>query len=369
MLIILHICEKIECFKNIPIFINEHIKSNNMSTPAHDQLEFQKYNQNLGGPDSPVPMAKLTKAAEQEKEATDDYFGFGSECGDWPEKDLKEDNRVYFFPNTVGQMATEPMEAPATMMIHEPTVVPIEPAVATVAPEPTVVPIEPAVATVAPEPTVATVAPEPIEPTVAPEPTVATPSPSKKRKSKDTNYEVRSGNTVLTSFDTADEAMRYIESQEVSAIVIKCERSVWKPRKRVATSPRKRVATSPRKSMKSLRNMGEIDFGAYQPLDGSLDAKGKQTTWWVKSSLKMDSSTTSAEIRAAALLIRKVPASEIVNWVEKDFNISDELRVWPMFIDDDNNLDSIRRTTFRIRSVIKRLNRSPDARIVSLASV
>jgi len=154
-------------------------------------------------------------------------------------------------------------------------------------------------------------------------------------------------------------------------VVLSCKRKILKNR----IKRQKKVVVKVKKD--KIQSLNDIAipkkwFGSYQPLHGSLNAKGKQMTWWITNALQMDGSDYKENIRDAALMIRQVPAEMVIKWTKITSLLDNELNAWPLHIQDDTNKDKIRQMTFRIRqSIIKCSDKKHDVRVsdgVSLAS-
>ena len=166
------------------------------------------------------------------------------------------------------------------------------------------------------------------------------PRKNNKRK-KDTAYEVydTGRENLLQVFDTVRDAWKYADNKEV-VVVKREETTLHRPK-------RKKVEVS-------LEETGHTDFGHYQCLHLSMQAKGKQQTWWIDSALSMDGSATDEMIRNSAVMLRQVPAATVVEWVLQKFTVCNELDCWPIHCQDDTDRGKLRQMTHRIRKAIAR---------------
>ena len=167
---------------------------------------------------------------------------------------------------------------------------------------------------------------------------------SKLKRKKDTAFEVwnQARDNLMEVCATAREAWDYADEKE-NVVVVKREETVLE-----APPKRKKVE-------KSLEEMEFTDAGHYQCLHGSMQAKGKQQTWWIDKKLPMDGSATDEMIRNSAVLLRQVPATTVTDWVIKKFTVCDEMDCWPVYCQNDSNKGKLRQMTHRIRKSIARV--------------
>ena len=172
----------------------------------------------------------------------------------------------------------------------------------------------------------------------------STPNPASatKKRKKDTTFEVwnQARDNLMEVCATAREAWDYADE---NMVVVKREETVLE-----APPKRKKVE-------KSLEEIEFTDAGHYQCLHGSMQAKGKQQTWWIDKELPMDGSATDEKIRNSAVLLRQVPATTVTDWVSKKFTVCDEMDCWPVYCQNDSNKGKLRQMTHRIRKSIARV--------------
>lgn len=126
----------------------------------------------------------------------------------------------------------------------------------------------------------------------------------------------------------------------------------------------------PRKKKEKLKCLDDykddIDFGDWQVFPSSMNAKGKQRTWWIPKDFDLfgdKKEPTKEEIRTCALSMKSVLAKDVVEWLknEKENLESDtRIKIGGFLLDKDyqcnaNNKAKIRQTTMRIRRAITML--------------
>jgi hypothetical protein len=290
-----------------------------MSELAQNQLNFQEYNQRLGGPSSPIDMETLKQSANEEKEKHAALgMVFDIETSSYVESTVQvkpvEDMSKDLSPMSkdLSPMSKETNKRKASSldsinmkrMVYE----------------------------------------------------VYTDSPV--TDAFPNNY-MRISYVGKDTWNTAKEARDVADKLRLNGTenvyVVKSERTMLRNRKSPKKKPTKRVKRVKREKLQSLEDINPPKewYGSYQPLKGSLKAKGKQMTWWVSDMLKMDGSDFKDQQRAAALMIRRVPAEVVVGWTKTAHILDHEMNCWMLHIDDDNDKDKIRQMTYKIRQSVK----------------
>lgn len=318
---------------NVAITKVNHLKR--MSELAQNQLNFQEYNQRLGGPESPIDMNQLKKSAEEEntKQAAMGMV-FDVETSTYVPSSVN----VSDVQDMITDTPTPPLKRKIECVdnIVEPTLASID--------------------------------------------------------MKRVVYEVYTNHTITDKFSPGNMRICYVgkeswdtakEARDVADIirnkgmqdvyVVKCERKLLKNRKRAKKTPSPRTKRVKKNTYKSLEEINPPKewYGSFKPLNGSLKAKGKQSTWWVSSMLQLDGSDFKEQIRSAAKMIRRVPADTVVGWTKSAANLDDEMNCWKLHVDDDNDKNKIRQMTYRIRQSIKSADKmlaSPVSDDASLAN-
>lgn len=73
-------------------------------------------------------------------------------------------------------------------------------------------------------------------------------------------------------------------------------------------------------------------FGSYRPLDDlTKKIKKCKTTWWIKDTLKMDGTDSTADLIDAAKTARMVPVKDVLVWNKMVKKIDFELDLWPVY--------------------------------------
>lgn len=286
-----------------------------MSELAQNQLNFQEYNQRLGGPESPIDMNQLQKSASEEntKQAAMGMV-FDVETSTYVPSSVN----VSDVQDMVTDTPTPPLKRKIECIDDGPSLESIN--------------------------------------------------------MKRVIYEVYTNNLITDKFSPNTMRICYVgkeswdtakEARDVADIirnkgmedvfVVKCERTLLKNRKRARKKPSPRTKKVKKDKYKSLDEINPPKewYGSFKPLHGSLQAKGKQSTWWVSSMLQLDGSDFKEQIRSAAKMIRRVPAETVVGWTKSAANLDDEMNCWKLHVDDDNDKNKIRQMTYRIRQSIK----------------
>lgn len=124
-------------------------------------------------------------------------------------------------------------------------------------------------------------------------------------------------------FDTASDARDVadkLRAKNMECEVYSVKRRPLKHRKRIKKSGGRRS----RKKKEPLKCVNDfnVEFGNWQPLPGSLKAKGKQSTWWINSNVNLKEEQTAETIRDVALAMKKVQASVLVEKFEEQIRNS-----------------------------------------------
>ncbi len=245
-----------------------------MSNLAQNQYDFQVYNQKMNGPTSPVPIETLKTNAETEKikeaalgrvfnidtqsyEATDDASRMNLSTTEEIAKVIEE-------PQTLGKRKQEEI-IQFTKSTYE----------------------------------------------------VYTTSPVADAWGNKTTRVVYMGRENYDSAKEARDVADLLRMKGMETFVFRCNRTAVKNRKRVKGPPRKKKPAVPKPKLKSLNDLKcePFAFGDWQCLPGGMEAKGKQQTWWVPIGLDMSGQPTNEQIRNAAVCMKQVRASEVVQWV------------------------------------------------------
>lgn len=118
-------------------------------------------------------------------------------------------------------------------------------------------------------------------------------------------------NTAVEARDVAD----ILRGKDMQCEVYSVKRRSIKNRKIIKkkSSKRRKIKKEPLKCVGDFN----VDFGDWQPLPGSLKAKGKQCTWWVTKNIDFKKEQTAEVIRNVALGLKKVQASVLVEKFEE----------------------------------------------------
>jgi len=275
-----------------------------MTSLAQNQLNFQEYNTNMNGPPSPISLEVLEKKASSENlkaEAIGKVFD--AETNTYVEKEKKN---IFNMP-----AATTPKQA------------------------------------------------------------------NRKRKNSPIDkvvYEVYTSNQIADGFSTTTRVVYMgqeffntaVEARDVADILreknMECEvysvkRRSIKHRKIIKKKPSKRrkMKKEPLKCVKDYN----VDFGDWQPLPGTLKAKGKQSTWWVTKNIDFKQEQTAEVIRSAALGLKKVQSSVLCDWMQKEeASVSISLNTYLSGIGyhcDTGEKSKVRQITMRLRKINNRM--------------
>lgn len=132
-------------------------------------------------------------------------------------------------------------------------------------------------------------------------------------------------------FDTASDARDVadkLRAKNMECEVYSVKRRPLKHRKRIKKSGGRRS----RKKKEPLKCVNDyhVEFGNWQPLPGSLKAKGKQSTWWINSNVNLKEEQTAETIRDVALAMKKVQASVLIEKFKQQIKYN-----MPAFAKDD----------------------------------
>lgn len=228
-----------------------------MTTLAQNQLNFQEYNTSMNGPSSPISLEVLkTKATSENLKAEAIGKVFDAETNTYVEKEKKN---IFNMPAeiTANQSNRKRKKSPTEEVVYE----------------------------------------------------VYTSNQIADGFSKSTRV-VYMGqeffNTAVEARDVAD----ILRGKNMECEVYSVKRRPIKHRKTIRKKQPKRRKTK----KEPLKCVGDfnVDFGDWQPLPGTLKAKGKQSTWWVTKNIDFKQEQTAEVIRNVALGLKKVQASVLV---------------------------------------------------------
>lgn len=165
-------------------------------------------------------------------------------------------------------------------------------------------------------------------------------------------------NSAKEARDVAD----LLRAKGMETFVYRCNRTVVKNRKRVKGPPRQKKLAVKKPKLKSLNDLNYTiyNLGDWQCLHGGMDAKGKQQTWWVPTTFSLVGQPTNEQIRNAAVCIKQIRASELVQWAVDggdDANIgsfiqSRDYHIKPNPETGGEDKAKIRQMTLRIRKCL-----------------
>jgi len=256
-----------------------------MSNLAQNQLDFQVYNQKMNGPTSPIDMDTLKKNAEAEalKQAA---LGktFDASTASYVERE-----QIY----EAGRNDPTPVLPSEEIAKLSPTIEAVD--------SPTALGKRKS---------------GPVEFDKATYEVYTTTGVADAFGNKTTRV-VYMGREHYTSAKEARDVADMLRVKGMETFVFRCNRTVVKNRKRVKGPPRQKKLAVKKPKLKSLNDLNCEPFalGDWRCLPGGMDAKGKQQTWWIPSDFDMHAQPTNEQIRNAAICLKQVRASEVVQWV------------------------------------------------------
>lgn len=274
-----------------------------MTTLAQNQLNFQEYNMSMKGPSSPVSMDVLKDNAKSEElKASAVGKVFSAETNTYVEKEQKN---VFNMPvSTEPAKPSRKRKSPTENVVYE----------------------------------------------------VYTQSPITDGFSSSTRV-VYMGKEFYNSATEARDVADKLRAQNMECSVYSVKRNKLKHRKNI-----KKSATKPRPKPKPLLkcvNDFNVDFGEWQPLPNTKKSKGKQSTWWITKNIDFTTELTKEQIRNAALGLKKVKASTLVEKFEEELKTNEDdsqVNLNCILSDigyhcDNSDKSKVRQITMRLRKI------------------